>query len=212
MSVKKNLDFIKSEFGSDEKIIESAFKLEVLYKRYKHIIWAVAVCAVVVGAIWFIKSHIAESNAQKSSEILRELSQNPRDEKLMADLEKNNVDLYQLFLLKEALENGNTADLQRLGEAQNEFVQYVANYHLGSFERDSALLEKSENYALGDLARIESAYILLKDGKAKEANEILQGISSDSALNEIAKIVAHSTIHAKSTAKSTAQSTKGNSK
>ena len=195
MSVKKNLDFIKSEFNSDEKIIENAFKLEILYKRYKHIIWAVAICAVVVGVIWVAKSYIAESSAQKSSAILRELSQNPSDEKLRADLEKNNANLYQLFLLKEALEKGNTADLERLKDSKD-LVGFLANYHLGSFERDSAILEKSENYALGDLAKIESAYILQKDGKATEAKEILQSIPSDSALQEIAKFLAHSTISA----------------
>lgn len=195
MSVKKNLDFIKSEFNSDEKIIENAFKLEILYKRYKHIIWAVAICAVVVGVIWVAKSYIAESSAQKSSAILRELSQNPSDEKLRADLEKNNANLYQLFLLKEALEKGNVADLERLKDSKD-LVGFLANYHLGSFERDSAILEKSDKYALGDLAKIEKAYILLKDGKATEAKEILQGIPSDSALNEFAKILVHSTISA----------------
>ena len=200
MSVKKNLDFIKNEFNSDEKIIENAFKLEILYKRYKHIIWAVAVCAVVVGVIWVAKSYITESSAQKSSAILRELSQNPSDEKLRADLEKNNADLYQLFLLKEALEKGNVADLERLKDSKD-LVGFLANYHLGSFERDSALLGKSENYALGDLAKLERAYILLKDGKANEAREILQGIPSDSALSDIAKILAHSTISANNSRK-----------
>lgn len=194
MSVKKNLDFIKSEFGSDEKIIESAFKLEILYKRYKHIIWAVAVCVVAVGAIWAIKSYIAESNAQKSSAILRELSQNPNDEKLRADLEKNNADLYDLFLLKDALEKGNVADLERLKDSKD-LVGFLANYHLGSFERDSAILGKSEQYALGDLAKLERAYILFKEGKANEAKEILQGIPSDSAMSEFAKILAHSAIY-----------------
>lgn len=194
MSVKKNLDFIKSEFGSDEKIIESAFKLEILYKRYKHIIWAVAVCVVAVGAIWAIKSYIAESSAQKSSAILRELSQNPDDEKLRADLEKNNANLYDLFLLKNALEKGNVADLERLKDSKD-LVGFLANYHLGSFERDSAILGKSEKYALGDLAKLERAYILFKEGKANEAKEILQGIPSDSAMSEFAKILAHSAIY-----------------
>ncbi len=200
MSVKNNLDFIKSEFSSDEKIIENAFKLEILYKRYKHIIWGalgvVAILAVFMGA----KSLIVESNAKKSSEILSNLLESPDDDNLRASLQKSNENLYNLFLLKESLDKGNTADLQGLGSAKNEFVQYLANYHLGSFERDSALLEKSDKYALGDLAKIESAYMMIQNGKIADAKNILNTISSDSQLAEIARILAHTTITKKEVA------------
>ena len=201
MSVKNNLDFIKSEFSSDEKIIENAFKLEILYKRYKHIIWGalgvVAILAVFLGA----KSLIVESNAQKSSEILSNLLKNPSDDNLRASLQKSNENLYNLFLLKESLDKGNTADLQGLESAKNEFVQYLANYHLGSFERDSALLEKSDKYALGDLAKIESAYMMIQNGKIADAKNILNTIPTDSQLAEIARILAHTTITKKEVAK-----------
>ena len=200
MSVKNNLDFIKSEFSSDEKIIENAFRLELLYKRYKHIIWGVlgvvAILAVFMGA----KSLIVESNAKKSSEILSNLLESPDDDNLRASLQKSNENLYNLFLLKESLDKGNTADLQGLSEAKNEFVQYLANYHLGSFERDSALLEKSDKYALGDLAKIESAYMMIQNGKITDAKNILNTISADSQLAEIARILAHTTITKKEVA------------
>ena len=200
MSVKNNLDFIKSEFSSDEKIIENAFRLELLYKRYKHIIWGVcgvvAILAIFVGA----KSLIVESNAKKSSEILSNLLESPDDDNLRASLQKSNENLYNLFLLKESLDNGNTADLQGLSEAKNEFVQYLANYHLGSFERDSALLAKSDKYALGDLAKLQSAYMMIQNGKITDAKNILNTIAADSQLAEIARILAHTTITKKEVA------------
>ncbi len=200
MSVKNNLDFIKSEFSSDEKIIENAFRLELLYKRYKHIIWGV--CGVVAILVVFMgaKSLIVESNAKKSSAILNSLLENPSDDNLRASLQKSNENLYNLFLLKESLDKGNTADLQELGSAKNEFVKYLANYHLGSFERDSALLENSDKYALGELSKIESAYIMIQNGKIADAKNILSTIPRDSQVAEIAQILAHTTITKKEVA------------
>ena len=200
MSVKKNLDFIKSEFSSDEKIIENAFRIELLYKRYKHIIWGVAIAVVAFVAFIGVKSLIVESNAKKSSEILTKLLDSPADENLRADLQKSNENLYNLFLLKESLDKGNTADLQDLTNAKNEFVKYLATYHLGSFERDKDLLDKSDKYALGDFAKLESAYILIGQGKIADAKNILSTIPQDSPLIEIARILTHSTITKKEVA------------
>ena len=77
---------------------------------------------------------------------------------------------------------------------KNEFVKYLATYHLGSFERDFDLLNKSDKYALGDLAKLESAYILIGQGKIADAKNILSTIPQDSQLIEIARILTHSTI------------------
>ena len=218
MSVKKNLDFIKSEFSSDEKIIENAFRIELLYKRYKHIIWGVAIAVVAFVAFMGVKSLIVESNAKKSSEILTKLLDSPADENLRADLQKSNENLYNLFLLKESLDKGNTADLQDLANAKNEFVKYLATYHLGSFERDKDLLDKSDKYALGDFAKLESAYILIGQGKIADAKNILSTIPQDSPLIEIARILTHSTItkkevaNPKDSAQDSGESSKSNAK
>ena len=201
MSVKKNLDFIKGEFSSDEKIIENAFRIELLYKRYKHIIWGALIVVVAFAVFVGVKGLIIESNAQKSSAILVKLLETPDDENLRASLQKSNENLYNFFLLKESLDKGNTATLQELTNANNEFVKYLATYHLGSFERDSALLDKSDKYALGDFAKLESAYIMIQNGKISDAKNILNTIPQDSQLIEIAKILAHSTITKKEVVK-----------
>ncbi len=201
MSVKKNLDFIKDEFSSDEKIIENAFRIELLYKRYKHIIWGALIVVVAFAVFVGVKGLIVESNAQKSSAILAKLLETPDDENLRTSLQKSNENLYNFFLLKESLDKGNTATLQELTNANNEFVKYLATYHLGSFERDSALLDKSDKYALGDLAKLESAYIMIQNGKISDAKNILNTIPQDSQLIEIAKILVHSTITKKEVVK-----------
>lgn len=193
MSVKNNLNYIKSEFSSDEKIIENAFKLEVLYKRYKHIIWSVLLGVAILVAFLSIRFYVTESNAKKSSAILESLLENPNDENLRLSLQKSNASLYNLFLLKQSLESGNVADLKTLSK-QSDLVAFLANYHLGSFERDNAILSNNQNYALGDFAKIQESYMLIKDGKINEAKNILSTIPSDSPLNEIVAIISHSSI------------------
>ena len=137
---------------------------------------------------------MSNQTLKKSSAILAKLLETPDDENLRASLQKSNENLYNFFLLKESLDKGNTADLQGLSEAKNEFVKYLATYHLGSFERDFALLDKSDKYALGDLAKLESAYIMIQNGKISDAKNILNTIPQDSQLIEIAKILVHSSI------------------
>ncbi|MGX2982712.1 hypothetical protein [Helicobacter sp. 23-1045] len=201
MSIKNNLNFIKNEFSSDEKIIEGAFKLEILYRRYRHIIWGAVIAVIALFAVLGIKNYIAESNAKKSSAILEKLLENPSDENLRADLQKSNKNLYELFLLKDALNNGNIAQLQEVAQnadkkgAESDLAQFLANYHFASFERDAGALSKSGKFAIGDFAKVQEAYILLKEGKISEAKNILSAISSDSALKELVDLLYHSTIN-----------------
>ncbi|MGX3010260.1 hypothetical protein ACWIUD_01675 [Helicobacter sp. 23-1044] len=202
MSIKNNLNFIKNEFSSDEKIIEGAFKLEILYRRYRHIIWGAVIAVIALFAVLGIKNYIAESNAKKSSAILEKLLENPSDETLRADLQKSNKNLYELFLLKDALNNGNIAQLQEVAQNadkknanESDLAQFLANYHFASFERDVENLSKSGKFAIGDFAKVQEAYLLLKDGKISEAKNILSAIPSDSTLKELVDLLYHSTIN-----------------
>lgn len=193
MGIKNNLNYIKDEFSSDEKLIQNAFRLELLYKRYKYYIWAILGVIIFLGVGFFIKDIIVENNANKSSAIFSKLAENPSDTNLKNELKNTNEKLYRLFLLQEALNAGNLADLKELG-AKNDLIGYIANYHYGSFERDTGVLNKIDKYALGDLARVETAYILMMDNKISEAKNILQKISQDSQLTPIAQSLLHFSI------------------
>ena len=45
MSIQDDVNYVKKELSGDEKVLESAFKLETLYKKYKFFVWGI------VGAV-----------------------------------------------------------------------------------------------------------------------------------------------------------------
>lgn len=194
MSIKNNLDYIKNEFGNDEKIIENAFKLEILYKRYKYIIWTIG--ALIVVAILFYGIHIfyKEANAQKYSSIYSSLLENPANEELKNKLQKGNLELYNMFILQQALLNGNIADLEYVSKQKDNLISTIALYHLGSFDRSVEILGKVNKDPLGDLSKFQQAYGLINENKISEAKIILDSIPQNSSLNQMAKLLSHYTI------------------
>lgn len=191
MSIKNNLDFVKNELSNDEKLIESAFRFELIYKRYKRLIWTLGV--VVIFSIIFYTANIfyTNYNAEKYSKVYNALLENTNDATLQDELKNGNAKLYSLFVLQQALQNGNINDLKSLTSDKNALVAMIARYHLGSFERDNSELEKVNQATLGDLAKLQQAYSLIEAKKINEAKLILGQISQDSPLSDAAKIMSH---------------------
>ena len=63
MSIKDDVKYVKKELSGDEKILESAFKVEELYKKYKYIIWGV------IAAIILLFAGSAAMDAMKQAEL-----------------------------------------------------------------------------------------------------------------------------------------------
>lgn len=194
MSVKNNFNFIKNEFSNDEKIIENAFRLELLYKKYKYIIWSVVVIIIAVSLFVGIKNYYINYNSTQNSKILNSLLANPKDEALQNKLKNGSEKLYNLFRLKQALANGNIEELQDISKnASDEFVKYIATYTLASFNRDSTQLS-NDKFSIGDFASIQEAYLLINDNKIAQAKEILSKIPDNSPLKGISNTVLHYSI------------------
>ncbi|MDQ7085513.1 MAG: hypothetical protein Q9M36_11560 [Sulfurovum sp.] len=47
MSIKDDVNYVKKSLSSDEKVLESAFKLETLYRKHKVKLWGLAIALVV---------------------------------------------------------------------------------------------------------------------------------------------------------------------
>ncbi|RAX54874.1 hypothetical protein CCY99_01635 [Helicobacter sp. 16-1353] len=191
MSIKNNLNYIKNEFSNDEKILESAFKLEILYKRYKHIIWGLGILILFGICAYGIHSYYNEYNAKKYSNVYSSLLENPNDTALKEQLQKGNPTLYSMFILQQALKNGNLSELESLSKDKNSLISSIALYHLGSFDRNISQLEQVDKYALGDLSKLQQAYELIDENKISEAQIILDKIPQDSQLNELKQLLKH---------------------
>ena len=63
MSIKENVDYVKTELSSEEKFLENFVKGERFFKKYKTLIFGfIAVIFIGIIAI-FIKNHLYESNS-----------------------------------------------------------------------------------------------------------------------------------------------------
>ena len=70
MSIKENVDYIKSELSSEEKLLEGFVKSERFFKKYKNLLIALVV-AIVLGSIFYVvKKSFDESNKYESNLLL----------------------------------------------------------------------------------------------------------------------------------------------
>ncbi|OBV29495.1 hypothetical protein BKN38_05905 [Helicobacter sp. CLO-3] len=192
MDTKKaseNLNAIRQEFQQDEKILENAFRLERLFRKYKY--WIIAVVALIViwGAYAIIYDTLREKKAQEISALYDELVQNPNNEVLRKSLQEKAPELYDLYALKLALESSEPSDaLRALKDSQNPIVKQIAEYELASIERKGLEAIKG---AFGDFAKVQEAYLLLSSGQIPQARAILTGIGEDSAMFGVASQMRH---------------------
>jgi hypothetical protein len=194
MSLKDDVEYVKHELGSDEKLLESAFKLERIYKKYKIAIWGVVILAIVGFGGKSAYGAYERNKLEKANEALTTLRKNPKDSEALAVLKSHNPRLYELFVYSKAVENSDSGKLKELTSSKDARIADIASYH------DAVLQSKSgDSIYYRDLSAVEKAYIALKAGKKDEARNSLALVSEDSPVAGIARLLKHYTITADGT-------------
>ena len=189
MSIKDELNYVKEELSSDEKLLENAFKLERLYKKHKIKIWAVvAVVVLGFGAKVAISSY-QEHKLMKANDALLKLMNRPDDKSALNELKDYNPKLYNLYLYSTSVDKKDNKALQSLSKNEDFLLSDLSRYHLNVL---SSKAGDSKYYS--DLSALEKAYIALKNGKKSEAKAILSMISENSTVAGIAKYLKHYTL------------------
>ena len=111
MAINNDLQVIKKEFENDEKILESAFRIERFFKKYKYILIVVVLVLVLWGVYICVYSFLEEKKAAEINEIYRELTQSPNNEVLRQSLKDKAPELYDLFLYAQIIQLANTQNL-----------------------------------------------------------------------------------------------------
>lgn len=189
MSIKQNLETIKEEFKSDEKIFESAFKIERIFYRYKWIFIGIIAILLILWIYTSIKDMLEEKNAQQASKIYAQLQQQDTPE-LFEQLEKKAPNLAEFLRLRKAVQNGDEEALQKLSNSKNGFIAEFAKYQNAMLKKDINELGLI-NGQFGDLAKFEQAFLLIQDKKMAQAQEILQAIPQNSSIKELSKLLSH---------------------
>ena len=192
MSIKDEIQHVKEELSGDEKILESAFKLERIYKKYKILIWGVLLLLIVGfggNAAWgaYQQSKLASAN-----DAFLTLQKDPKDSAALAKLKANNPKLLALFQLHQALTSGSADALKALESSSDPIVSDVAKYHAGVLSGHPV-----DSVYYHDLSVIEEAYADLKAGNKSAAKDKLSLISETSPVAKIAQLLKHATLDLK---------------
>lgn len=191
MSIKDDVNYVKKELSGDEKVLESAFKLETLYKKHKIKIWAVAVALVVFFGGKAIQQTMHASQLATANEAFLVLQSKPDDEAAFKTLKENNPALLELFFYAQAAKNHDAKTLGTLGNSKNAVISDASRYTAGALNKkpvDSKLYK--------EMSLLEEAYVAIEAGDKKMAREKLDMIDERSALAVVSGFLKHSTIKA----------------
>ena len=194
MSLKENVEFIKEELSSEEKLFEKAVQTERFFKKYKKSIIAALSLIIIVAlgnAAYKIKeqNRIEEANAQ-----LAVLTKNPTDMQAQNRLKELSPKLYAAWSFAQAIATNDTKKLNELKNSKLPVINDLAAYEVTARSAD---VKGLESYALRqqavykDLALVESAVIYMNKNETAKAKEKLAMIGENSPLKGVASILNH---------------------
>ena len=194
MSLKENVEFIKEELSSEEKLFEKAVVTERFLKKYKKSIIALVTFIVVIALgkiVYDVKEQkrIEEANAQ-----LAALTKNPSDLQAQNRLQELSPKLFTAWSFAHAVTTNDTKKLNELKKSKLLVINDLAMYEVASRTADPKALD---SYALRqqaiykDLAVVEGAVLLMNKNKTAEAKEKLATIGDNSPLKGVALMLNH---------------------
>ncbi len=189
MSITETINEAKKELSNDEHMLASAFKVEKLYKKHKLKLFVALGVAVLYFGGTTINNYNNHQKLLAGNEALVVLQKDPTNKDALAKLQSNDSSLFELFTYQNAMKNSDTAALKTLSASKNSIIADMSAYHLAILEGKPAKSELN-----GDVAQINNAYLLIKDGKISEAKEELDTIAEDSPVYNISKMIKHYTI------------------
>jgi hypothetical protein len=194
MSIKENIQTLKDELSSEEKLFESALRTERFVKKHQKPLMGsvISLLLIVGGAIGY--QAYDNSRIESSNVALNTLLTNPIDKNALSTLENKNTKLYELYTLSMAIKGSNIKSLELLQKSQSPEIADIATYETAVLKTDHAALEnytKKQGGMYQDMALLETAVALIKKGDSKSAQNQLALIKEDSAIYPMAQMLSH---------------------
>ena len=192
MSLKDQAGFVKEALSGDEKILESAFKLEKLYKKHKFKLWGVIIALVLFFGGRAGMAAYQNSQLHQANEALLTLQKQPDDAAARKILQEKNPKLYALYAYMQAVEKQQSDVLQTLSSSSDALIEDISKYH-------AAVLDDKvvDSVYYQELALVEEAFEALKQGKKEIAKQKLSLVAENSPVASIARLLKHYTIETK---------------
>jgi hypothetical protein len=191
VSIQDDVNYVKKELSGDEKVLESAFKIESLYKKYKFQLWGVIIVLILFFGGQAVMSALHEAKLVKANEAFLTLQSNSDDTNALKVLKENNPALLELYNYAQAVKKEDIKALESLTSSSNSVIADASGYTAGVLKKkpvDSKLYK--------EMALFEEAYLSILAGDVKTAQNKLELIDERSSLSVIREFLQHSTIKA----------------
>ncbi|MDO8454747.1 MAG: hypothetical protein Q7S59_09270 [Sulfurimonas sp.] len=194
MSFRNDVDMVKEELSSEEKFFEKAVITERFVKKYKNAIIG-SFAAVVVVAFANIAYDVNKQNKiESANKALSELFKDANNSDAQAELKSLSPSLHDVWLYSKAVADKDLAALEKLKDSKAMLMGDLASYEIAQNTKDAAKLDTyvlEQNAVYKDLAQVQSAVLLMNEGKIEAAHQKLSLIGEQSPLNNIAKALLH---------------------
>ena len=188
MSIKENVDYVKTELSSEEKFLENFVRSERFFKKYKTLILSFIIIFIVGFIGVFIKTKIDESNKFEANLAFNKVLENNNDAKALADLKAKNKDLYEIALYLQAKKEA------KIIETNVPLLKELSKYETALVNKSITELDNvsmQSDFLLKDFAVFNKALFLANEGKFTEAKTTLALIPQTSKAFELAKLLNH---------------------
>ncbi len=194
VSLKENIDMVKEELNSEERFFENAVKAERFIKKYRNaIIGGISAIVVLVIANVLYEAD-RKATAEAANAALTLLSKKSDDALAKAELQKLSPELYDVWLLSQAVAAKDVQTLETLASSNAVAVADIASYEAAAMAKDAAKLDAysyRQNAIYRDLAVIDAALLMLRSGDTEGAHGKLGTISQESPLFQLAQMMMH---------------------
>jgi hypothetical protein len=184
MSLKEDVNTIKKEISAEESYIESVFKIEKTWKKYKTLIIGLITVIILSVVGVYVSAYYTEQDKIQANIAFNTLLKNPNDKEAQAILEVKNPKLYQILQYK----------LDDTKVVEVEFFKDLALYTNAMKKENLAQLTTvtlDQDFILKDFALFNKALIQAKTSKYTDAKETLKLIDTKSPVAPMAKMLTH---------------------
>lgn len=187
MSIKENVNYVKDELSSEEKFLENFVKGERFFRKYKTLIFAVVVLAIVGSIGYVIKKDLDESNKLEANIAFNKFLES-NDEKALATLKDKNEKLYEIALFLQARKDNKSVEIN------TPVLKELAKFQVAMESKNIKELENlsmQNDFLLKEFAIFNKALLLTNEGKFEEAKTALKQIPQTSKATELANLLNH---------------------
>jgi len=189
LSLKENLNAVKEELSAEEQFLESVIKAEGFWKKYKKIVITLLVIAFLAIAAKLIMEYLHNTAVKESNQAYAKLLQNPNDKNSLEVLKSKNPKLYEAYQFSQALKSGDPKKIESLSaKLSDPYLKDLSSYQIDTLlKKGLNEYSQKESAILKELAIYENAYLLMKEGKVKDARAKLSQIPQNSPLFGLAQ-------------------------